>query len=178
MIRITFYLLLTAMMTGIFCSKDKGEDIGEHVMPWGFALYDSGVEVGRYFKGEFSANSGISISEGSQSGHISVWFLDQDSMEFNPQTTSSLNDAHHELELTVRDTSLASIFRHDQSNGEDWGFHVVGKSQGLTGLHIALVHEDHYGFIMPDSVWLPITVTEPQQGPPLPLLDKIDINNG
>ncbi len=172
-----FLLLILAIsflgLTG--CQDDDDDDdIGEHVMPWGFVLYDSGVEVARYYQGELEQDSEITVHAGEMSGHIAVYFIDQEGFDFNPVNNDDLNDGHHWLELTMQDTTVAKVWRHDQDTGEDWGFHAVGAAEGTTGLHIALVHEDHYGFIMPDDVWVPVTVSHESDGhgPPVGLVVK------
>jgi hypothetical protein len=169
-------LLFSLSIYSINCSNDDDdEDIGEHIQPWGFVLYDSGVEVARYFQGELTDESEIHVHEGEMTGHIAVYFIDKDGNEYDPLEKDELNGGHHSLELTIDNTDVAEIWRHDQGEGEDWGFHVVGNEEGEAGLQLALVHEDHYGFVMPDDVWVPIHVEHGgggEHGPPVGLVVK------
>lgn len=178
MVRIKFFrflvivLLVLSVLTG--CSDDDEGDIGDHVTPWGFALYDSGVEVARYFQGQLSTNSLIEVPDDGMSGHILIHWIDADSVEFNPLNRPELNEGHHHLELIVQNENVAGIFRHEGVDEvEDWAFHITGLAEGTTGLHVALRHVDHYGFKMPDQVWVPIEIVHgsgENHGPPVGLV--------
>lgn len=172
---VLFALVITVIFSVVGCDDDDNndEDIGEHIMPWGFVLYDSGVEVVRYFKGTYTGE--IEVHESGMTGHIAVHFLDADSVKFDPADEPGMNEGHHHLEITIQDTSIAGLYRHDQGGGEDWGFHITGEAVGQTGLHLSLRHEDHYGFQMPSDVWIPIHVEHEsggEHGPPVGLVVK------
>lgn len=177
-LKLILMLALTLVATTfIGCSDDDDDDdIGEHVTPWGFVLYDSGVEVARYFQGDLDPDSEIEVPEGGMTGQILVYWIDQDGDMFDPMQTPQLNEGHHHLEVTVQDEAIAGIFRHGGADEtEDWEFHVTGQAEGETGLKIALLHHDHYGFKMPEEVWVPIHVhhsDDDTHGPPVGLIVK------
>jgi hypothetical protein len=127
------------------CSEDSNPVNGgdtDHFEAIGLYLIESGDTLVSYIGGTVSGE--ITVTDSTETPLIFVKFLSDDGTVGTPQ------GPEHSLNLSIADTSIAEYETHE---GEDWEFHIKGKTAGQTTMEISIFHNDH-----PDFVSKPIPV--------------------
>lgn len=134
------------------CSNDESGH-SHHAEARGLVLYMNAVEVARLdstiLTGQITTPANNLISD-----HIEVKFIadDYDRDLFQPEGSD------HWMKVTVTDTTIASVFRHDDADAK-WEFHLKGKTVDTTYVQIQIYHVDHPDYTT--NPMIPIYVTPP-----------------
>lgn len=137
-------ILLPVFVSLIFilagCNNPVDSEEEEHPHSDGAVFKMNGEEIIHYENQE--ATGSIEVAEGEETPPITVYFLDEDGEEFQPDEP--------EYSLTWRDidTSVAEINQQDVD--DKWSFRVQGISQGSTSVTFELDHNGHPDFTISD----------------------------
>jgi hypothetical protein len=138
-------LLAGTMFTGCNNVAANEEEQFEEHFPVGIVLKMNGQDIVRYENGV--TDDSITVAAGEETALISVYFLDEDGEEFQPE------EAEHSLAWTIEDDTIAEIEQHAEDG--KWSFHVHGVSSGSTTVSFELLHGDHSDF---EASGIPIIV--------------------
>lgn len=136
-----FLLVLLSMifvLTGCNNPADSEEDPHEEANGAVFKM--NGEEIIRYENGETTGS--IEVTEGEETPRITIYFLDEDGDEFQP------DEPEFTLSWRDIDSSIAEIEQHDEDG--KWSFHVRGVMEGSTGVIFELDHNGHPDFEIHD----------------------------
>lgn len=120
-------LLLTACK-----NPASSDDHDEHQHAEGAVLKMNGGEIVRIEDGAVQSGQ-IEVAEGEETSLITIYFLDEDGNEFQP------DEPDYTLRWDQIDESIAEVEQHDEDG--KWGFHIHGVAQGNTTLRLRLWHE-------------------------------------
>lgn len=132
-------LLLTAL-TLAGCNNPADTDEEEHEEAVGAVFMMNDEEIIRYENQE--ATGSIEVTEGEETPPITVYFLDEDGDEFQP------DEPEYSLSWRDIDNSIAEI--EQQEEDDKWSFRVQGNMQGSTGVIFELDHNGHPDFEIHD----------------------------
>ena len=138
-----FVLLLLAAGTLISCSNSVGGDDHDHEEPEGFRLKISGQTAVEQLP-DLTMTGSLSLSEGEETDLITVYFIDHDGDEFQPE------DEEYSLGLSVDPEGIVEVEQHEEDG--KWSFHLHGETEGQTTLTLQLLHGTHSDFTREISV--------------------------
>lgn len=119
------------------CSNPASSDDEEHNEDAvGAVLKMNGEEIVRYEDGQISGS--IEVNEGEETPLITIYFLDDEGHEFQPE------DSEYSLRWKDIDTTVVEVEQHDEDGR--WRFHILGNSQGSTTATFQLYHGSHSDF--------------------------------
>lgn len=142
-----FLLLLGGLSTA--CSNSTSSDHDDHPAPEGFVLKLNGTNIVTQADDEIEGS--IEVTESDETALISIWFLDHDGDEFQPE------DEDYELEANLSPTGIAEFEQHEEDG--KWGFHIHGVQSDTTYLTLDLMHGGHSDF---ETKAIPVHVVEAQ----------------
>lgn len=137
---LVFIISIGILLAG--CSNPADSNEEEHPHPEGAVFKMNGEEILRYENGEPS--SSIDVNEGGETPLITIYFLDEEGNEFQP------DEPENSLNWKDIDTSIAKIEQHDEDG--KWSFHVHGQAQGSTTVTFQLFHDGHSDFDIQDII--------------------------
>ncbi|MCE2502673.1 MAG: hypothetical protein J4G05_01245 [Chlorobi bacterium] len=108
---------------------------------------EDGTVLAKIYGGLLQEGNGISVAQGNETDHITIWFLTDDENEFQP------DEEHMIVEFDLENDAIAEIEQHE---GEKWEFEVHGKAPGSTTLTVTLKHYDDVEF---GASGIPVQVT-------------------
>ena len=131
------YTILIAT-TFVACSNSTSSgDDHEHEDAEGIRLKMNGQTVVEQLPGE-SLTGEFELDEGDETALITVYFLDDDGDEFQPE------DEEYSLNVVFEDEGIVEFEQHDEDG--KWSFHLHAESEGITGMTIQLFHNTHSDF--------------------------------
>ena len=133
---VLYTLLLTT--TFIACSNStSSDDDHDHSSPEGIRLKVSGTTVVEQLPDETLTGS-FELDEGDETSLITVYFLDHDGDEFQPE------DDEYSLNVAFDDEGIVEFEQHAEDG--KWSFHLHAEAEGMTDMTIQLFHNDHSDF--------------------------------
>lgn len=127
------------LVTGLFaaCSNSSSSDDDHHSEPEGFRLKMSGQVVveqlpGQNLTGEFE------LAPGEETPLITIFFLDDDGDEFQPEGDE------YSLRAVFETAGIAEFEQH--AGDGKWSFHLHAEAEGITDMTLQLFHNDHSDF--------------------------------
>lgn len=131
--------LFLLVVTGLFaaCSNSTSSEDDEHSEPAGFVLKMNGQNVvtqspGGTLTGEFE------LEVGEETPLITIFFLDEDGDEFQP------DEPENSLGAEFEDDGIAEFEQHAEDG--KWSFHIHAEAEGITDLTLMLMHNGHSDF--------------------------------
>jgi hypothetical protein len=139
-IKYAFTLLLLVSVTAA-CSNSTSNEEEEHSEPEGFVLKMNGANIvtqapGGTISGEFE------LAPGQETDLITLFFLDADGDEFQPQ------EDEYSLGHEFEDAGIAEFEQHTEDG--KWSFHIHSEAEGITDLRLMLMHSGHSDFTTQD----------------------------
>lgn len=139
------FALIAGLVTLSACNNPASSEEEEHPAPVGAVLKMNGDEIAR--SDQSGVTGQIEVNAGEETTLISIFFLDDDGNEFQPDDP--------ELSLNWRDidTAIADVEQHTEDG--KWAFHIHGEAQGNTSVVFQLFHDGHSDF---DTKSIPVVV--------------------
>ncbi|XWN35858.1 MAG: hypothetical protein ROO71_07805 [Balneola sp.] len=130
------YLLL---VTGLFaaCSNSTGSDDDDHSDPEGFRLKLNGQTVVEQLP-DATVTGGFELEPGQETALITIFFLDHDGDEFQP------DEPEFSLGAEFEDEGIAEFEQHAEDG--KWSFHIHAEAEGITEMTLMLMHNGHSDF--------------------------------
>lgn len=129
------------------CSNSVSDDHSAHSEPEGFRLKMSGGTLVEQLPDEGVTGS-ITIPEGQETALISVWFIDHDGDEFQPDVEEG-----YSLGYQFSNEGVVAFEQHEGDGA--WSFHLHGEAVGTTNFSVSILHGGHNDFV---SQNIPVTV--------------------
>lgn len=131
---LTFLLVAGLFIT---CDNSTGHDEDEHSEPDGFRLKMNGQTVveqlpDQTLTGEFE------LEPGEETALITIFFLDHDGDEFQP------DEPEYSLNAVFEDDGIAEFEQHEEDG--KWSFHIHAEAEGITEMTLQLFHNSHSDF--------------------------------
>jgi hypothetical protein len=145
-----FLYMLTILPVLLFTAcEDSGtnNDEVQHFEADGLILTNSGVKYLVYYQGNFTIHEDyghdghLEFGLGVSPGHTEVTFLDEDSVEIDPPTSTD-----YIFMPEFGDTSIVDAWYHDADDEGGYEFHFLGKKEGETTVTFKVLHGDHADF--------------------------------
>lgn len=119
------------------CSNSTGSEDDEHDFPEGLRIKLNGAVVveqlpDQDLTGEFE------LTPGEETDLITVYFLDHDGEEFQP------DEDEYSLGYEFDDLGIVEFEQHEEDG--KWSFHLLAESEGITNMQIMLMHGGHSDF--------------------------------
>ncbi|MEP1152112.1 MAG: hypothetical protein ABJH08_10335 [Balneola sp.] len=131
--------LYAIILTGTFaaCSNSTSSEEDHHSDPEGIRLKMNGQTVveqlpGGDITGEFE------LEPGQETSLITIYFLDDDGDEFQP------DEPEYSLNAVFEDDGIAEFEQHAEDG--KWSFHLHAEAEGITEMTLQLFHNDHSDF--------------------------------
>ena len=131
--------LTLLLVTGLFisCDNSTGDDHDDHSEPAGFVLKMNGADIitqlpGGTLTGEFE------LEPGEETALITIFFLDEDGDEFQP------DEPEYSLGAEFEDEGIAEFEQHAEDG--KWSFHIHAEAEGITDMVLMLMHNGHSDF--------------------------------
>ena len=162
----TVFSLSFAMFITTGC-EDEDHDHDDHTDADGFILEDeSGTEIYREFKGVITGNVTLSMDDTLK---LAVHFLDNEGDEIEHEDDE---EEHEEggIEVSGFDYAIANVeveheedsddHDHDHDHEEEHGaaLHIIGRSPGVTGFKLQLMHDGHADYTSTNDVAVVVTL--------------------
>ena len=124
-------------------ASSDADDNHEHEHAVGAVLMMNGGEIVRIEEGVVQSGN-IEVAEGEETSLITIYFLDEDGDEFQP------DEPDYSLRWDQIDESIAEIEQHSQDG--KWGFHIHGLASDSTNVRFRLWHngESHSDYETPE----------------------------
>lgn len=139
-----FTFLLLISFTVACNNATSGEE--DELHPDGFRLKLNGETVIEQLPDQ-SLTGEFNLATGEETDLITIWFLDHDGDEFQPE------DDDYSLGYTIEDENVVVFEQHTEDG--NWSFHLEGQSEGTTTLDLRLLHGNHSDFTAND---IPVNV--------------------
>lgn len=128
------FLLVSGLL--VACSNSTSSE-EEHSDPEGFRLKMNGQTVveqlpGGTLTGEFE------LETGEETALITIFFLDDDGDEFQP------DEPEFSLGAVFEDEGIAEFEQHEEDG--TWSFHIHAEAEGITEMTLQLMHNGHSDF--------------------------------
>lgn len=142
------FTITTLLVITSACSNSVSSDDSEHSEPEGFRLKMNGVTLVEQLPDQGVSNS-ITLTVDEESSLISVWFINHDGEEFQPDVEEG-----HSLGYQFSTEGVVAFEQHDEDGA--WNFHLHGEAAGTTNFSVIILHGGHNDFV---SQNIPVTVT-------------------
>ena len=119
------------------CSNSTSGEEEEHSDPEGFRLTMNGATLIEQLPGG-SLTGEIELTPGEETDLITIWFLDDDGDQFQP------DEPEYSLAAEFDDLGIAEFEQHEEDG--KWSFHIHAEAEGITDMHLKLMHNDHSDF--------------------------------
>lgn len=133
----TFILLATI---SIACTNSTSSD-DDHGDAEGFRLKLNGQTVVEQLPDQ-NIDGEFDLTEGEETDLITIFFLDHDGVEFQPEEDSFT--LGHEFD----DEGIVEFEQHAEDG--KWSFHLHAEAEGVTNLRLMLMHSGHSDFTSQD----------------------------
>lgn len=147
--RYTFFASIIALTALSACSNSVSDDDHDHAEADGFVLKMNGQTIVEQLP-DADLTGSIEIEVGEETSLITVYFLDHDGDEFQP------DEEEHALGYEFTTDEIVEFEQHDEDGL--WSFHLHGESAGTTNLILSILHAGHSDF---ETQPIPVTVTAP-----------------
>lgn len=134
----TFALFISAILIFSSCDNSTGnDDDHEHSDPEGIRLILNGATVVEQLPDQ-DVTGEFELEPGQETELITVYFLDHDGDEFQP------DEEEYSLSYMFDDEGIAKFEQHEEDG--KWRFHLHAEAEGITNMQILLMHGDHSDF--------------------------------
>jgi len=146
--RFIYALLSIFIIVSACSSSSSSDDHDDHEEAEGFRLKLSGQTIVEQLPDQDVTGS-ITVQAGQETALISIFFIDHDGEEFQPDGVSNT------LGYSFTTAEIAEFEQHEEDG--KWSFHIHGEAAGTTTLTLRLMHDDHSDF---DTQAITVTVTQ------------------
>lgn len=132
--------LYVLLLTGLFaaCSNStSSDDDDHHSEPAGFVLKLNGQNVVTQLP-EGTVTGEFELEPGDETALITIFFLDEDGDEFQP------DEPEYSLNAEFEDEGIAEFEQHAEDG--KWSFHIHAEAEGITEMTLMLMHNGHSDF--------------------------------
>lgn len=133
---IVFTILIISILL-ISCSNPTDSDDHEHDIAEGFRLNLSGTTVIEQLPDDDPTGS-LNLISGEETGLLTVYFLNHDGDEFQP------DEEEYSLDYTFDDEGIVEFEQHEKDGA--WSFHLHAEAVGTTNMAIIMMHGGHSDF--------------------------------
>lgn len=138
-LRVIYTLAILVATFFAACNNPTSSD-GDHdhsSAPEGIRLKISGTTVIEQLPDE-TLTGEFELDEGEETSLITVYFLDHDGDEFQPEGDE------YSLNVLFEDEGIVEFEQHAEDG--KWSFHLHAEAEGITGMTIQLFHNNHSDF--------------------------------
>lgn len=132
--------LFLLLITGLFaaCSNSTSSEDDDHSEPAGFVLKLNGQNVVTQSPGSTTVTGEFELETGEETALITIFFLDEDGDEFQP------DEPEFSLGAEFEDEGIAEFEQHEEDG--KWKFHIHAEAEGITEMTLMLMHNGHSDF--------------------------------
>jgi len=133
--------LFLLLVTGLFAACDNStsaDDDDDHSEPAGFVLKMNGQNVVTQMPGETTVTGDFELEPGEETPLITIFFLDDEGDEFQP------DEPENSLGAEFEDEGIAEFEQHEEDG--KWSFHIHAEAEGITDMTLMLMHNGHSDF--------------------------------
>ncbi len=131
---VVFALLTTGLF--ISCSNSVSSE-DEHQDPEGFRLKMNGQTIVEQLP-DGDVTGEFELEPGEETPLITIYFLDHDGEEFQP------DEPEYSLRATFDEEGIAEFEQHEEDG--KWSFHLHAEAEGITDMTLQLYHNNHSDF--------------------------------
>lgn len=131
------FAIIFLISASIACSNAASDDHEEHNEAEGFRLISSGQTIVEQLPDQ-QVTGQISLNAGSETALLSIYFIDHDGAEFQP------DEASYTLGYEFSETGIAEFVQHTEDG--KWNFHIKALKADTTQLNLMLLHSGHSDF--------------------------------
>ncbi|MEX0610008.1 MAG: hypothetical protein WD016_07385 [Balneolaceae bacterium] len=133
----TFFTIVLLISVAAACSNSASSEDDHDEDFDGFRLKMNGTTIVEQLP-EQSLTGEIELAPGEETDLITVYFLNHDGDEFQPQ------DNEYSLGYEFDDEGIVEFEQHAEDGR--WSFHLHAEAKGVTDMHIKVMHGGHDDF--------------------------------
>lgn len=132
----TLSVITLGALLFVSCNNSTSSE-EEHSEPEGFRLKMNGQTIIEQLP-DATLTGEFELEPGEETALITIFFIDHDGDEFQP------DEPEYSLGAVFEDEGIAEFEQHDEDGV--WSFHIHAEAEGITGLTLQMMHNGHSDF--------------------------------